>query len=80
MDHCSPSTERAFEGLPAGRAIVDLQPFIHVEKPLFTAKPVPLTDKADHDYSHCHQPERGFGAILIPVDLFTDGVLGIGAF
>src|SRR5665647_372853 len=39
------------------------------------AEPVTLGDKAEHHHTHGHQLHGGLGNVLVPVDLFADGVL-----
>src|SRR5712664_2785720 len=69
------AAEGAFQGLRAEGAVVHLQPLIDIEEPLLPAEPVSLADKTEHDDAHGHQRHRRFGAVLIHVDLFADGVL-----
>src|SRR6267142_4271865 len=74
------AAERAFQGLPAHCPVFRLEPFFDIKQPLAPAQPIPFTDKAEQCCPHCHQPERGFSAVLIPIDLLADDLLCLEHF
>jgi hypothetical protein len=54
-------------------SMVFLQPLRHGWQPIAATGALPLTDQYQQFGAHGHQPERGFGAIEVVIDLVANG-------
>src|SRR5260370_30674973 len=64
-----------FHRLLANGAVILLQPLGHGRKTVATASGLPLTYERCQFGPHTHQPERGFRAVQVMVDLVPNGDL-----
>ncbi len=58
-------------------SIIFPQPLGDVRTLFPPAEGVPFPDKADYFPAHIHEPDRGFRAIEVAIDLVPDGTLGV---
>src|SRR6267142_6352590 len=65
----------SFHRLLAHGAVILLQPLGHGRKTVATAGGLPLTYQRCQFGPHTHQPERGFRAVQVMVDLVSNGDL-----